>query len=250
MHRFYVPPTELRSPRFVLPEMESKHAVQVLRMVAGDKVQVSDGAGRKCECVIVQADRRAVTVEVLSEIQIRPPAIPIEVFAPLAKGKAMDLIIQKATELGAMKIVAVNTERCVAHVDEERAEDKVSKWRQTAIESAKQSGREWLPEITPPMTLKNSVAIRAEGSLNLIAALLPQALPVRQQFLAYAKTNGQQPKRVCIWVGPEGDFSPAEYEFLLDAGLLPVNLGSHVLRCETALISLLAICQQEIQNLS
>ncbi len=246
MHRFYVPPAELRSPRFVLPEMESKHAVQVLRLQAGERLQVIDGVGNRYDCQIVNADRRAVTVEVQSQSFAAFPAVPVEVFAPLAKGKAMDFIIQKATELGAMKITAVSTERCVAQVDAKDAEDKVDKWRQIAIEASKQSGREWLPEIPLPVSLKNSINHRENGSLDLIAALLPGARPIRQQFNAYAMKHGKQPQRVGIWVGPEGDFSPTEYEFLLNAGLFPINLGSHVLRCETAIIALLAGCQQEI----
>jgi 16S rRNA (uracil1498-N3)-methyltransferase len=250
MHRFYVPPTESHSPQFVLPEAESKHAVQVLRLQAGDKLQVLDGAGRKCECVILRAEKRGVLVESTAETLVAYPRMPVAACIPLAKGKAMDLMIQKATELGAMRIAAISTERCVAQVDEERAEDKVAKWRQTAIEAAKQSGREWLPEITAPMTLKHAVEGLAADSLNLVAALLPQALPVRQQFLAYTKTHGQKPAKVSIWVGPEGDFSPSEYDFLLRSALLPVSLGSHVLRCETALISLLAICQQEVLDLT
>ncbi|HEY1173151.1 MAG TPA: RsmE family RNA methyltransferase [Verrucomicrobiae bacterium] len=246
MHRFFVPPTELRSSRFPLPEAESRHAAQVLRVRAGDIVQVLDGAGRRYDCAVDTVEKRQVWLRVEKETQVPAPKVAVEVYPAVAKGKAMELIIQKAVELGAAKICPVVCDHSVAHYDDDRAEDKAEKWRLTAIEALKQCGREWLPEVTAPMPFKQCLPPSDNNALNLVAALQEGATPVGERFAAFVKTHDALPSKVRLWVGPEGDFSPAEYLSLKQQGVQAVTLGPHVLRCETALLALLAVCQHEI----
>lgn len=248
MHRFFVTPTELRQPRFALPEAESRHAAQVLRLRPGEAVQVLDGAGRKYACVVDAVEKRQVWLRVEREEFVPPPKIQVEVYPAVAKGKAMELIIQKAVELGATKICPVVCEHSVAHYDDDRAEDKADKWRLTVIEALKQCGREWLPEITSPQPFKQCLPPVADGSvLNLVAALKEGSITLSASFAAYAQKHaGMLPSKVRLWVGPEGDFSVSEYQTLAQHGIQSVTLGSHVLRCETALLAMLAVCQHEI----
>ena len=247
MHRFYVPDAAASGKHFKLPEAESKHAVQVLRLDVGDVLMVLDGKGNKWECSIVSAGKKSVGVDVLKHSFIPAPSVPVDVYVPLAKGKAMDLIVQKVTELGAARIIPVSTEHCVTQLDQEQGEDKVGKWAQIAIEALKQCANAWLPEITTPIPLVQSFQEHhAANRLNLVAALTPDTTSVRKQFDCYHKSHGQAPQRVGIWVGPEGDFSPSEYDLLQNSGIKAVTLGGNILRCETAIISLLAICQQEL----
>lgn len=246
MHRFFVPPTELRSPRFALPEAESRHAAQVLRVRTGEPVHVLDGAGRRYDCIVDTVEKRQVWLTVEKETLMPASKVAVEVYAAVAKGKAMELIIQKAVELGASKICPVVCDHSVAQYDDERAGDKAEKWRLTAIEALKQCGREWLPEVTAPAAFRQCLPATEETVLNLVAALQEGAVPVGERFAAHIKTHGTLPSKVRLWVGPEGDFSSAEYLLLNQHGVHAVTLGSHVLRCETALLALLAICQHEI----
>lgn len=248
MHRFFVPPTELRQSRFALPEAESRHAAQVLRVRAGDEVQVLDGAGRKYDCVVDTVEKRQVWLRVERDEVVLPPKVKIEVYPAVAKGKAMELIIQKAVELGATKICPVVCEHSVAHYDDDRAGEKADKWRLTVIEALKQCGREWLPEITVPQPFKHCLPSDEDAAtLNLVAALQDGAMTVGARFAAFTgKRTLPLPATIRLWVGPEGDFSPEEYRALAEHGVQSVTLGTHVLRCETALLALLAISQHEI----
>jgi 16S rRNA (uracil1498-N3)-methyltransferase len=138
-------------------------------------------------------------------------------------------------------------EHSVAHYDDDRAEDKGEKWRLTAIEALKQCGREWLPEVTSPRPFKQCLPSAGEAScLNLVAALRPGAVLTGERISAYFNTHGALPRTIRLWVGPEGDFSSGEYQDLAAHDVLPITLGTHVLRCETALLALLAVCQHEI----
>ena len=247
MHRFFVPPTGPRQSHFALPEAESRHAAQVLRVRAGDEVQVLDGAGRRYDCFVDTVEKRQVWLSWERESFVPPPPVTVEICPAVAKGKAMELIIQKAVELGASKICPVVCEHSVAHYDEDRAGDKADKWRLTAIEALKQCGREWLPVVSAPQVFADCLPVGDEaGALNLVAALQPGAGCIGQSFSTYMKAHGGLPRVVRLWVGPEGDFSPREYHSLTGQGVRPVTLGTHVLRCETALLAMLAICQHEI----
>ncbi|MCD6051040.1 MAG: rsmE [Verrucomicrobia bacterium] len=207
MHRFFVPSAELRQVRFQLPEAEARHAAQVLRVRAGDKVQALDGAGRTYDCTVDAVERRQVWLKVAHENLVPAPKVAVEVYPAVAKGKAMEIIIQKL----------------------------------------KQCGREWLPEVTSPRPFKQCLPSAGEAScLNLVAALRPGAVLTGERISAYFNTHGALPRTIRLWVGPEGDFSSGEYQDLAAHDVLPITLGTHVLRCETALLALLAVCQHEI----
>lgn len=246
MHRFFVPPTEVRPPRFALPEGESRHAAQVLRVRVGEPVQVLDGAGRKYACVVESVDRRQVWLQVEHEAFVPSATTGIEVFPAVAKGKAMELIIQKAVELGADRISPVVCEHSVAQYEADRAEDKAAKWQVIATEALKQCGREWLPKVSTPRTLEECLREKDAAVLDIVAALQPGTVSTRQCLEAYLQEHGSWPKTIRLWVGPEGDYSTAEYSALAAHGAKAVTLGNHVLRCETAMLALLAICQHEL----
>ncbi len=248
MHRFFVPPTEVRSQGFALPEGESRHAAQVLRVRVGESVQVLDGAGRKYACVVASVDRRQVWLQVEREDFVPSATIGVEVFPAVAKGKAMELIIQKAVELGANMISPILCEHSVAQYEADRAEDKAVKWQVTATEALKQCGREWLPKVSIPRTLVECLGDKDTAVLDIVAALQSGAVSTRQCLEDYLQEHGSWPKTIRLWVGPEGDYSPAEYAALAVHGAKAVTLGTHVLRCETAMLALLAICQHELMT--
>ena len=245
MHRFFLSPESCRAGRVTLDERDSHHASRVLRLEPGAEVEILDGAGGRLAGRVATVDKRAVTVDIRERDTV--PAPPRVVLVPaLLKGRAMDFLVQKATELGATEIRPVETERCVARVRPDEAEGKVAGWMETAVEACKQCGNPWLPGITPPVGLQESFRGLPGRGLVLVASLEPGArLP--GEIVGAASVAAAE--GVVLYTGPEGDFTSAEYGWLRDgAGALPMTLGPLVLRAETAVLAALAVLQHELRR--
>src|ERR1051326_5851325 len=145
MHRFYLPPAECRQDHLALSERDSHHARNVLRLRQDDRVVVLDGAGRELLCRVLDPDGRTVSLAVLQTSDVPPPSCPVTLLQAITRARSMDLIVQKATELGAHRVVPLRSERSVAQVDPADAADKVEKWEAIAVEALKQCGTPWLP---------------------------------------------------------------------------------------------------------
>ena len=246
MHRFFIPPEECHNNPLRLSEAEAKHARSVLRLREGDRVVVLNGAGKELLCQASEIRSEAVLLEVIQENDIAPLPFQITLYQAVAKGKAMDFIVQKAAELGAHRIVPVLSERSVPEWDEAKAAAKVEKWRSVCIESIKQCGSAWLPTLEMPMKPSAAIEEARTAEVSLIATLQSDAKHPRTHIDAYAAENGQAPKKLAIWVGPEGDYTPAEIN-TIRSGALPITLGPLVLRSETAAIYCLAVLNYELQ---
>jgi 16S rRNA (uracil1498-N3)-methyltransferase len=176
----------------------------------------------------------------------RPPW-EITLAQALPKGKLFESIIQKATELGVYRIVPLLSERVVTQVDDAGAAHKGEKWRQVAIEAIKQCGSGWLPQIETPTTPGEFANCPMQFDLDLVAALQPGSEHLRAHLVKFSSREGRPPRSVRVWVGPEGDFTAAEYDLIQRGGALPITLGHLVLRVETAAIYSLAIVNHELQ---
>jgi 16S rRNA (uracil1498-N3)-methyltransferase len=237
VHRFFVPPDLAQGERFSLTDTEARHATQVLRMRTGDPLTVLDGAGAEIRAVIDEAGRREVVVRVTERIQHPRPADELVLCLALSKGRAWDLVLEKATELGATRIVPMITQRCVVRIEAVDVEAKHAGWHATMISAAKQCGAWWMPAIAPPVFF--DALARHVPAIRAVASLESDAVPVRE-FLRTLPAPGTG--RAVAWlVGPEGDFSPEEYAALKAMGVHRVGLGPRVLRTETAAIALLAL---------
>ncbi len=247
MHRFYIPPTAWYPDALALDEGESHHALNVLRLQPGEKVVVFNGEGTEATAVIApESTKRAVRLTVVQRAKTPPLPCRITLAQAVPKGKNMDLIVQKATELGAAGIAPLLSERTVSRVeDPEDAAAKQAKWQATVIEAAKQCGQNWLPTVARPQTPKEFFAGQRPGAfdLMLIASLQPDSRGLR----TYLEEHGSQPKSALILVGPEGDFTPAEIALAKSAGCRPITLGPIVLRTETAAIYCLSVLSYELQ---
>ena len=166
----------------------------------------------------------------------------------MTKGKMMELIVQKATELGAHRIVPILSARSVAHIEADDAAGKRDKWKGTAIEAIKQCGNAWLPSVEPPQSPQEFLARGDKCELSLIASLQRDARHPREHFQSFMTEHKRRPASVCVWVGPEGDFTPAEYNAIRASGALPITLGQLVLRSETAAVYCLSIINYELQS--
>lgn len=244
--RFYLPPHVCSGPVLTLPPGEAHHAAHVLRLRPGDPAVVLDGAGREFICAVEDTGREALRLAV-TQVRAHPaPACRVTLLQALPKAKLIEAIIEKATELGAARVVPLLSERVVVRLDAQDRVRKASRWQQTAISALKQCGTPWLPTVELPISPEEFVLRREPLDLQLVAALLPSSTHAGKPFDRFAALNGRKPASVAVWVGPEGDFTPAEYRLILDAGAHPVSLGSLVLRCETAATACLSIVNHEL----
>jgi 16S rRNA (uracil1498-N3)-methyltransferase len=247
MHRFYLPPEQSRGNELILPEEEARHALQVLRLKVGERVIVLNGAGEELLCELTAAERKQARLAVRQRNKIPPLPHAITLVQAVTKGKTMDLIVQKATELGASRIVPILSDRAVPQIDETGAGDKLEKWSQVAIEAIKQCGAAWLPKVEAPVRPAVFLGRGERFDLTLIATLESGARHPRAYFDSYAEERQATPRSVCVWVGPEGDFTPAEINQIRGSGAWPISLGPLVLRSETAAIYCLSVLGYELQ---
>ena len=248
MHRFYLPPEACQSAELVLAEREAHHALHVLRLQVEERVSVLDGGGHDFHCKVRAITRGGVGLAILQRNFTPPLTCPVTLLQAIPKGKTMDTIVQKATELGAARIVPLLSERTTVQLDKADAANKATKWLATAIESIKQCGSPWLPKIEPPVTPKEFLARGEKFDLTLIASLQKDGRHPRGYFEQFRTERGVAPKSVCVWVGPEGDFTPAEIGAAKSAGALPITLGPLILRSDTAAIYCLSVLNYELQS--
>jgi 16S rRNA (uracil1498-N3)-methyltransferase len=243
MRRFYLPPEDCRSSQLHLTGSEAHHAADVLRVKPGDHVAVLDGAGSELACRVEAVARKNVQLEVQGRTTEPPPPCLITLAQAIPKGKLLEAIIQKATELGVWRVVPLLTQRVTTHLEGEAIEYKVEKWRQTAVEAIKQCGQRWLPQVEPPLTLPAWLARGEKFDLTLVASLEKDSRHLRAWFPAGAA----RPQTLCVSIGPEGDFAPEELAAIQGAGALPITLGPLVLRSETAALCALSIINYELR---
>lgn len=248
MHRFYLPPAECKTGSPALTGREAHHAVRVLRVRQGDEIAVLDGAGTELSCVVQATARDQVQLSVLKRNLVPAPSHQITLLQAIPKGKIIESIIQKAVELGVHRLVPLLTERVTTRLDGDDAMHKAEKLQHTAIEAIKQCGSAWLPRIETPVTPAAFLARGEKFDLPLIASLQPGSRNAREYFQTFQSHHGRKPATVCVWVGPEGDFTVDEVSTIQSAGALPITLGRLVLRVETAATYCLSILNHELQS--
>ena len=266
MHRFYVAPEDWQPANLVLREAEAHHARDVLRLKPNDRVVLFNGRGREITAEIADVKRDEVRLRKLHESETAPLRCRITLAQAIPKGKNMDLIVQKAVEIGAAEIAPLISERTIINLDRDAARQKQAKWQQVAIEAAKQCGQNWLPQVQLPRKLKdffadlNSVAAvydrrnsEAAGAhrtplqdLRLIGSLQPDARHLKEILAEFSAQHSGRPATALMLVGPEGDFTPAELALAKSHGCLPLTLGPIILRVETAAIYCLSVLSYEL----
>ncbi|MFN2477544.1 MAG: 16S rRNA (uracil(1498)-N(3))-methyltransferase, partial [Chthoniobacterales bacterium] len=245
MHRFYIPPAEWDSARLRLSGSEAHHARNVLRFEQGDKAVLFNGRGREITAEVTSVGRE-IALRKLHESTTEPLRCRITLGQAIPKGKNMDLIVQKAVEIGAAEIVPIMSDRTVVRLDPKDAEQKQQKWQTVAIEAAKQCGQNWLPEVHIPQTTAAFLRDRPSADLQLIGSLESDARNLKKILADFAEEKGQQrPSSVLMMIGPEGDFTPAELNLARASGCRPITLGPIILRVETAAIYCLSVLSYE-----
>ena len=248
MHRFYIPPNNWNPGAVTLAGPEAHHARDVLRMRAGEKLVLFNGQGREITAEILDLSGDEIRLRKLHEAETPSLQCRIVLGQAIPKGRNMELIVQKAVEIGAAEIAPIISDRTIVHVNSESAAQKQTKWQQIAIEAAKQCGQNWLPRVQTPRKLAELFSVASEESfdLRLIGSLQPDAQHLKKLLADYSTEHESRPRSVLMLIGPEGDFTPAELSLARRYGCQPITLGPIILRVETAAIYCLSILSYEL----
>lgn len=238
MYQFFVEPSQINGNRIVITGSDVNHIRNVLRMKIGEEIAVSNGIdGKEYRCGIEEYADDAVlcTLRFIKEDGIELPS-KVYLFQGLPKADKMELIVQKAVELGAYEIIPVAAKRCVVKLDEKKATGKVNRWQGIAEAAAKQSKRAVIPQVHPVMTMKDALGYAENMDVRLIPYELAEDMEHTRELLRQIQPG----QSVAIFIGPEGGFEESEIQAALKAGIEPVTLGRRILRTETAGFTVLA----------
>jgi 16S rRNA (uracil1498-N3)-methyltransferase len=244
LRRFFVEEIEHTKGYCVMSGSEARHILRVLRMGKGDSFVLMDGKGNRFEAEIVDSSRkRELVVRLKRPLPVPPPSsIQISLCQALLKSTAMDLIIEKASELGVKEIIPFSSERTVVRLDGDKAANKTRRWRQIAQSAAKQSGRRKASEIALPFSFCELMRKwRSVDGMKLALWEKEESSDLKNILRPYPSSVN----RFIGMVGPEGGFSEEELNMAKEAGFRPVSMGRSIFRSETAAIILVALVQYE-----
>ena len=239
--RFYIPPDHWAG--FHLEGDEAHHCSRVMRKSVGDVVEVFDGAGRRAQAGIAGIEGGSVLLEKHREVCAEPPAPRVTLGIAIPKGKTMELVVQKAVELGVACIQPLVTEHTVVRVDD--VARKQAKWQRVALEACKQCGQDFLPRVEGPQPLGAWLPMRIRDATGIVASLAEGA----REFRGVLEGLDPAPAKIEILVGPEGDFTAGEISAVVAEGFVPVSLGKGVLRVETAVLYCLSVLRYEFGSM-
>lgn len=246
MYRFFVEPSQIEGKRVVITGSDFNHIKNVLRMKIGEEIAVSNGNdNREYRCGIEEYtdDEVICTLRFIKEDGVELPS-KIYLFQGLPKADKMELVIQKAIELGAYEVIPVASKRCIVKLDEKKAAAKVSRWQGIAEAAAKQSKRGVIPTVHDVMSMQEAIAY----AKNMDIKLIPYELAEDMQHTRELVESVEPGKRIAVFIGPEGGFEESEIETAFEAGIEPITLGRRILRTETAGLTVLSWLMYQLES--
>lgn len=253
MYHFFVEPDQVHEDYVEILGGDVNHMKNVLRMKPGEEITVSDGFGHEYSCKVALLEEDAVRAEILErrEVSVELPS-ELVLYQCLPKGDKMELIIQKAVELGAARVVPVASRRCVVKLDQKKAESKRKRWQAIAESAAKQSGRAVIPEVGAVVSFKEALKDAESLDVRLIPYECADELLTREGQTPMEQTRTllagiKRGQSVGILIGPEGGLEKEEVAAAMEAGTRPVTLGKRILRTETAGLCILSVLMFQLE---
>ncbi|HOO80848.1 MAG TPA: RsmE family RNA methyltransferase [Lachnospiraceae bacterium] len=254
MQHFFVEPSQISGHEIRIVGVDVNHIKNVLRMHTGEVISVSSNGedNNEYRCIIqkILEDEIVCKLMFVKEDGVELPA-RITLFQGLPKADKMELIIQKAVELGVYEIVPVATRRCVVKLDEKKAASKITRWQAISESAAKQSKRAIIPKISNIRTMKEAIEKAKLFHAKAIPYEMAEGMQDTRQFIDAVKqlvhNQRSQPITVGIFIGSEGGFDENEIAAAKTAGITPISLGKRILRTETAGMTVLSILMYQLE---
>lgn len=246
MYQFFVEPQQIQDRTIIITGSDVNHIRNVLRMKPGEEIAVSNGLdGKEYRCGIESftQDEVICTLRFVKEEGVELTS-RIFLFQGLPKADKMELIVQKAVELGVYEIIPVVVRRCVVKLDEKKAAGKIARWQGIAEAAAKQSKRAVIPNVHPVMHMKEAVERARSMDVRLIPYELAGDMGRTKAIIETVKPG----KDIAVFIGPEGGFEESEVRMATEAGIEPVTLGRRILRTETAGLTVLSWLMYHLES--
>ena len=245
MHHFFVTPQQISGDTIRIEGGDVNHMKNVLRMKLHEKVEISDGYSKKYLCEVEAYEEKAALLNILEEMETDTElASKLYLFQGLPKSDKMELIVQKAVELGVYQVIPVAMKRSVVRLDDKKAAKKVERWNSIAESAAKQAGRSRIPEVAMPLSYKEALKMAEELDITLLPYELADGMEATREVIRQIK-SGQS---VGIFIGPEGGFELEEVDAATAMGAKIITLGRRILRTETAGLATLAVLIFELEQ--
>ncbi|TCL59517.1 16S rRNA (uracil1498-N3)-methyltransferase [Kineothrix alysoides] len=246
MYSFFVDPSQIQGNTIIITGNDVKHIKNVLRMKVGEELSVRSGVDEReyrCGIEAMEEEQIVCRLRFVKEEGMELPS-KVYLFQGLPKADKMELIIQKAVELGVHEIIPVSAKRAVVKLDEKKAKAKRERWQAIAESAAKQSKRSIVPQVKEVMTMKEAVRYAADIEVRLIPYELAEGMQKTKDIISSLKKE----QSVAIFIGPEGGFEESEIGEAVESGIVPVTLGKRILRTETAGFTVLAWIMYQLEE--
>ena len=247
MYHFFVTPAQIMDGYAVITGQDVNHIRNVLRMKPGEEILISNGVDKDYRCQVETLDSDAVTARILS-VDEEGTELPgkIYLFQGLPKQEKMELIVQKAVELGVYQVIPVAMKRSVVKLDARKEETKIRRWNTIAESAAKQSKRIVIPEVTGVMSVKEVLAYAADFDLKLLPYENARGMAATKEQVEAVRPGMD----IAVFIGPEGGFDPDEIVLACETGGQVITLGRRILRTETAGLALLSVLMFQLEQVT
>ena len=236
MYHFFVSEEQISGENAYIEGSDVNHIANVLRMKPGEELLISVKGDWDYLCKIVDIETDRVNLKVLESMEQRELPVNITLRQGMPKSDKLEMIIQKAVELGVSEIIPVKTKRVVVKIDEKKVDTKVNRWNAIAESAAKQSKRSIIPKVHEPMSIDNALEIVKDFGVKLIPYENADGIDKTRKIL----DNMDKTKNIAVFIGPEGGFEESEVERIKNSGFEVITLGKRILRTETAGLALLS----------
>jgi len=245
MYHFFVKPEQISDKKAIITGPDVNHIKNVLRMKPGEDILISNGEDWDYLCTIDAIEKDEIILKIISENEsLKELPGKITLYQGLPKSDKMEMIIQKAVELGVSRIVPVITKRVIVKLDDKKSDSRIKRWQAIAESAAKQSKRSIIPIVSEPLKYMDAIA---EGALN-DKKFVPYEHACDMEKTRKLIADIKSGENIAVFIGPEGGFEDREIEAAISCGVEPITLGRRILRTETAGITILSVIMMHLEE--